>query len=305
MIIGKIRRALVAAAIVAALPVVAAAGPGSGPARDAAEPRGSLFIIGGGDWPPSFPRLFVDLASKSGTGRIVVFTMASGVPEESGPELVKDFRGAGAADVTRYHLGREEAERPETAAILDGAGGVFFSGGDQSRVTAAIGGTPVHERLKSLYREGAVIGGTSAGAAIMSEIMITGDEKRKPVEGKEWSTIEAGNVVTAPGLGFLAWGIVDQHFIARRRQNRLLSLVAEHPALLGVGIDESTAILVSPGRTFRVLGAGQVIVYDAARADVRAGGTGPVEFRGVVMHLLRDGDVFDLAKRSPTREPAR
>jgi cyanophycinase len=258
-------------------------------------PKGHLFIVGGGDRDEPLMRRFVELAKGHGTGRFVVFTMASGVPLEVGPELVAEFRKYGVADVAYYQLTRDEAMRPDSVGILDGAGAVWFSGGDQSRLTAALLDTPIHARLLELYAEGCLIGGTSAGAAVMSEVMITGDEKRKAEEGTEWSTIESGNVVRARGFGFLKIAVVDQHFLARRRQNRLISLVLENPSLLGAGIDEETAILVRPDGKWEVLGAGQVFLVDARRAAVSKDASNRLGARGLALHLLLAGDVFDPA----------
>ena len=286
----------------------------AGPPREAsAPPHGHLFIVGGGDRDEPLMRRFVELAAASGTGRIVVFTMASGVPLEVGPETVAEFTALGAADAVFHQLTRDEALDPASVALLDGAGGIWFSGGDQSRLTAALLDTPLHARLDELYRSGAVIGGTSAGAAVMSGIMITGDEKRQAGEGREWSTIEAENVVTARGFGFLPGAIVDQHFVARRRHNRLLSLVLENPALIGLGIEESTAVLVSPDGRFEVLGANQVLVYDARRASMTRTASGRLGACGMTLHILVPGDVYDpvsgavtpAASASPAKEAAR
>jgi cyanophycinase len=268
-----------------------------GPAGSAASPpaAGYILAVGGGDRPEGVMRKFVELAVRGGKSRVVVFTMASGVPEETGPELVAELEAAGAKDVVRYHLTREEALRPETASILDNAGGVFFSGGDQSRLTAVLLDTPVHKRLSELYRDGAVIGGTSAGAAAMSEVMITGDEKRKVEPGDEWTVIEADNIVTARGLGFVRNAIIDQHFLKRRRFNRLLSLVLENPQLVGLGIDEPAAVLVRPDGKVEVLGDRQVLALDARHAAVSKTASGKLGASGVTMHVLLGGDVYDPA----------
>lgn len=262
-------------------------------ATAAARTRGSLVIIGGGDRAEGLMRRFVDLSRAHGTGRIVVFTMASGVPEESGPELVAELRAAGAAVLSRHHLTRDDAMKPEAVSLLDGAGGVFFSGGDQSRVTEALLDTPVHAALLKLYEAGGTIGGTSAGAAIMSEVMITGDENRKPAEGREWQTIEARNVVTVRGLGFVRNAVVDQHFLIRRRHNRLLSVVLEHPDLIGLAIDEDSAVIVRPDGTWEIAGPTQVLIFDARRATVAAPASGLLGGRGLVLHVLLPGEVYD------------
>ena len=261
------------------------------------DPKGFLFIVGGGDWPDGMVKRFVDLAGGFNTGKIVILPMASSVPEESAAEEASDFKKFGAKSVETCFLTREQALKPESAKLLDGAGGVFFSGGDQSRLTGVLLDTPVHKKLLELYEQGCVIGGTSAGAAVMSEVMITGDEVRKVEAGREFETLQARNIVTARGFGFVQRAVIDQHFVTRKRHNRLISLLAEHPDLMGVAIDESTAILVKPDETFEVVGAKQVIVYDPAGAKFSILPNQNIGFTNLVMHALTDGDRFDMKTR--------
>lgn len=260
-----------------------------------AENRGSLLIIGGGDRPDGLTRKFVDLARGFGSGKIVIFTMASGVPEESGPAMAAEAKAAGAAEAVYFHLTREEALKPDSAKILDGAGGVYFTGGDQSRLTAVLLDTPIHKKLLDLYGRGLAVSGTSAGAAVMSEVMITGDEKRASDEGESWQTIEWGNVLTVRGFGFVKDAVIDQHFVMRRRNNRLMSVVLENPRLLGVGIDESTAVWVRPDGKFEIAGLHQVVVYDARAAKIKKTAAGRLGAVGMAVHILLPGDVFDPA----------
>jgi cyanophycinase len=261
------------------------------------EVKGYLFIIGGGDRAGSMMRKFVDLAGRFGNAKIVIFPMASGVPVEAGSEEAEEFRKLGAPDVEYVILSREEASAEGSVKVFAGAGGVFFSGGDQSRLMDVLRGTPIQQKLLELYRDGCVIGGTSAGAAVMSQVMITGEERRKVEAGREFGTIMAGNVVTARGLGFLKTVIVDQHFATRKRHNRLISLVAENPQLLGVGIDESTAVIVKPDQVFEVVGEKNVVVYDASQARIRITPAGMIGFTGMIMDVLIPGDEFDLKTR--------
>jgi len=258
-----------------------------------AGPKGHLFIIGGGERDEPLMKRYVELAKGFGSGRVVIFTMASSVPLEVGPELVAEFRNYGVKDVVCYQLTRDEAMKADSAKILDGVGAIWFSGGDQARLTAVLLDTPIHARMLELYAEGCLIGGTSAGAAVMSEVMITGDEKRKFEDGGEWSTIEADNIVHVRGFGFLKNAIIDQHFLAWRRQNRLISLILENPTLLGAGIDEATAILVRPGGKWEVLGESQVFVVDARRTKVSRASSKRLGAHGLALHLLLPGDVFD------------
>ncbi len=279
-----------------ALLLAALAGPAcSAKPPEPPGPKGHLFIVGGGDRDEPLMRRFVEMAEAPGGGRIVIFTMASGVPLEVGPELVAEFRGYGVEDVTYYQLTREEASRAESAALLDGAAAVWFAGGDQSRLTAVLLDTPLHIRLLEFYAAGGLVGGTSAGAAVLSEVMITGDTTRPVEEGREWSTIEAGLIVHTRGLGFIRNAVIDQHFLARRRQNRLISLVLEKPDLVGAGIDEATAVLVRPDGRWEVLGASQVFIVDARRARIAKDAAGRLGASGLALHLLLAGDVYDPA----------
>ncbi len=262
----------------------------------APRPKGHLFIVGGGDRDEPLMRRYVELAKGFGTGRVVIFTMASGVPLEVGPELVAEFRKYGVQDVVYYQLTRDEAMKAASAKILDGVNAIWFAGGDQARLTAALLDTPIHARMLELYAEGCLLGGTSAGAAVMGEVMITGDEKQTQNEDELWQTVEADNVIRVRGFGFVKNAIIDQHFLIRRRQNRLLSLVLENPTLLGAGIDESTAILVRPDGKWEILGESHVYVIDAREAAVAKASSKKLGGHGLRLHLLLPGDVFDPVK---------
>jgi cyanophycinase len=257
-------------------------------------PKGWLFIIGGGERDAPLMKRYIRLAEAHDTGRIVVFTMASSVPDEVGPELLAEFKGNGAKNTVYYNLSHDQAMRPGSERILDGAGGVWFSGGDQALLAAALVGTPIHRRMLDLYDEGAVIGGTSAGAAVMSEFMITGNERVTHGEEGTWEVILADDVLHATGFGFVTKAVIDQHFITRRRHNRLIAVVLQYPSLVGVGIEESTAVLVRPDGRYEVLGEGQVVVYDARRAKTFRSPDGHLGGHGLTMQVLLPGDVYDL-----------
>ena len=275
--------------------LVMAANPAAGQGRA----RGHLFIIGGGTRPEPMMKRFVEMASRAGSGRIVVLPMASATPDETGRSLVEEFKQLGAREVVYYNFTRKEAENYSNARLLAESGGIFFSGGVQTRITEAILDTPIHNMIRELYQKGAVIGGTSAGAAALSELMITGDEVRKPEEGHEFETIESGNVIVARGLGLIRSAIIDQHFATRKRHNRLISIIAGHPEIVGLGIDEATAIIVNPDETFEVVGYRNVIVYDSGRAQVEVRGDRALSIRGLIMHVLLEGERYDLKKRRP------
>jgi len=262
-----------------------------------AVPRGYLFIIGGGDRSEAMMKRFVHLAGLFNRGKIIVFPMASSVPGEVGPEQAGELKKLGATEAEYHILSRERALDPQSVELLEGAGGVFFSGGVQSRLMDILIDTPLHQALLDLYEKGAVIGGTSAGAAVMSEIMITGDEKREVEEGYEFERLEANNIVTSPGIGFIRTAIIDQHFATRKRHNRLISLMAEKPELLGIGIDESTALIVYPDQTIEVTGEKNVIIYDASQADISILPSQAFGIKGLIMHILLPGERYDLKSK--------
>lgn len=262
--------------------------------------RGNLVIIGGGTRPPSVMNLFARLAGGTG-GRVLVFPQASERPE-AGAEIEQELKALGLGRVTVVPVDREGADSDETLRLAEGATGVYFGGGDQARLMAALQGSRLEQAIARLYRDGAVVAGTSAGAAVMSRVMITGDENRPLSKDDNWQTIEADNVVTNQGLGLLDDVVVDQHFVRRRRYGRLIALVLERPQLLGLAIDESTAAWVKPDRTFEVVGDGPILVVDAAEATTARDEAG-YGLRGsdLRLHVLRAGAQYDLTRRRVVR----
>ncbi len=273
------------------------------PEHGADRVKGSLVIVGGGSRSEAMMRRFVELAGGPGRARIAVLPMASSEAAESGAELVAEFDSLKAAAFV-YLVDSTQAESPEFVRRLDSATGIWFGGGDQALLTAAIGGTASLKAIQARYRDGAVVGGTSAGAAIMSDSMITGDQTppgdTTGYYGDEYPTIERHRIEVIPGLGFLPGAIVDQHFIRRERHNRLISAVLERPSLIGVGIDESTAIEVSPDGKWTVLGESAVLIYDARRAKVAALPGPLLGATDLRVHLLPPGSRFDPASGKAT-----
>jgi cyanophycinase len=263
-------------------------------------PKGHLFIVGGGKRTPEMMRRFVELAGGAENARIVVIPMASSIPDTVGMEQVQQLKELGLKDATFTLMSRGEALAESTTARFNGVTGVFFSGGDQSRLTAILNGTPVLQKIKQLYADGAVIGGTSAGAAVMTAMMITGKERLSRDTNNAYAVIRKGNIETTEGFGFIQDAIVDQHFIRRKRHNRLFSLVLEHPKFLGIGIDEATAIIMTPTRTFQVVGEGMVMVFDARKAQsIATDKNENFSAANITMHLLGAGDSFSLNTRQP------
>ncbi|MGH7511985.1 MAG: cyanophycinase [Gemmatimonadales bacterium] len=270
-------------------------------------PKGSLMIVGGGERSETMMRRFVELARGSGGARVAVVPMASEEAAASGAETAAELDSLGAHAFV-YLVDRAQADAPEFVHRLDSATGIWFCGGDQARLTGVIAGTASIRAIQGRYQDGAVVGGTSAGAAIMSDSMITGDQTppgdSTGYYGDEYPAIERHRIEVRPGLGFLHGAIVDQHFIRRERHNRLLSAVLERPRLVGVGIDESTAIEVSPDGRWHVLGESDVVVYDARHAHVTPPGAPLLGATDLRVHLLPSGSVYDPANGRATM-PAR
>jgi len=265
---------------------------------DDGDDPGRLLIIGGAEDKCCGAGVLERFAEMCGGGRarIVVITTATGRPGQVLAEYEQVFRKLGVRHVQELPIsGRADADGPAAAAALDGATGVFLSGGDQSRLQTLVG-SRINDQLSQRLADGLVVAGTSAGATALGRTMILGGN------GAEVATAA---VRTAPGLGLMPRMLIDMHFGERGRLPRLLSAVALEPDRLGVGIDENTAICVRKDR-FEVLGTGVVSVVDAERATVvhAAPDSDPITLFDVRLHLLPAGCVFDLAGRAPAIGPA-
>ena len=264
----------------------------------------ALIIIGGKEDRSRDSLILGEVARRVGSGKLVVSTvaMARGTSELF-DQYEKAFRALGVKHLFNLEINsRDEAKLDSKLRILDDAKGVFFTGGDQVRITSQIGDTPIYQRIREIYDDGGVIAGTSAGASAMSETMLVygGDEK---------SHVIGESVRMAPGLGLIGGVIIDQHFMERGRVGRLIGAVAQNPKNLGIGIDEQTAIVVERGNGFYVLGSGAVYVFDGsevsysniAEEDLNK----TLSIYDLRMHMLSQGDRFDLLKRAPRQMKGR
>jgi cyanophycinase len=250
---------------------------------------GTLFVIGGGEdriGRRAVLRRFLALAGGNGSTVAIVASASS-----LGPEILDTydaiFADLGAADsVLLRPESRAEADDPRVADA------VFMTGGNQVKLSGVITGTLFGEAVRAAYERGAVIGGTSAGASVVSEHMVA--------FGSEGDTPRQGMTQTSAGLGLLPGVVVDQHFDQRSRYGRLLSLTARSPSLVGIGIDEDTAAVIRGGRFLEVVGRGCVFVVDAANAvsDAHLAEHGaPMLVSGATVHTLPEGARFDLSER--------
>ena len=232
-------------------------------------PKGKLFIIGGGKRPPELVSELITVSGIEKAGEIVILPMSSAEPDTSIFYGTKQFTdlGISRSRITGMHFVKDSIPT-NWIEQLQHAELIYIPGGSQSRFMEAVLHTPIHDAIQAAYLNGATIAGTSAGAAVMSEKMITGDEYKHPKYTGNFRTIESKNIILAEGLGLLKNAIVDQHFIRRMRMNRLISVVIEYPDQLAIGIDESTAIIVEQNQA-RVVGLSQVIVIRNPNHEVR------------------------------------
>lgn len=239
------------------------------------DPDGSLVICGGGATPDAACQTFLELAGGR-QARIVVIPAFEPAPGDEA-DYLGDWKELGAASAVFLHAtSRDQCQKPAFVRPLQEATGVWLSGGEQSRLAACYVGTPVESELKALLARGGVIGGSSAGAAVMSRVII--------LSGRDTATLEQG-------LGLLEDVLVDQHFLRRNRMDRFLGVLQEHPHLVGLGIDEGTAVLVQRRGTYlSVLGNSYAVVCLPEKEALPR------------MEILKAGDRIDLARFKETRK---
>lgn len=253
------------------------------PAAPAKGPKGKLVIVGGGGTTPEIVDRALALAGGKGA-RMLIVAQASSDPK-SGEESKVFWMEKGATNVGVLDLSDEKLALEEVSK----AAFIWMPGGDQTRLVEAMAKSGVPALMRKRYEEGAVIGGTSAGAAVISKTMLIGGDKADLIN------VRAGGTQVTDGFGLWPEAIVDQHFVKRQRFTRLLACVLDHPDLIGVGIDEKTAVVVSD-HSFEVIGESSVIVVDARTAKKSAAKDGELlAGTDMKLHLLRRGDKFDLA----------
>jgi cyanophycinase len=257
--------------------------------------EGSVIIIGGAEDKVRDRVILNRFVSLEG-GRdatIAVISTASSLGLEAGDRYKQVLGELGVKKVRTIHaVTRAQANDDGVAVALRDATGIFMTGGNQLRLSSTIGGTRLADAVLEQFRQGAVVAGTSAGASAMSSHMIA--------FGASGATPKHRMAQIAAGLGVLPGVIVDQHFQQRNRLGRLLSLIAQNPSLLGLGVDEDTAGVVGPEHVMEVIGRGSITVVDGARSETDAWevhGHRPLMISGVVLHSLPAGYRFDLARR--------
>jgi cyanophycinase len=257
--------------------------------------RGWIVPIGGAEEKDNAPQILKRFINISGgdSADIVVIPTAS-QQRSTGPRYERIFSELGAARVTALDFDtRRDCEEAGRLERLQQATGVFFTGGNQLRLSTLLGGTPVAKAIRGLNAAGVTVAGTSAGAAFISEHMIA--------FGSEGSTPVAGSVRLAAGLGLTNRFIIDQHFRQRDRLGRLLTALAYNPFAVGIGLDEDTAAFIAPDNTVHVEGSGGITVVDAAEVQFSSMDSihegRPVCLLGVKLHILTQGATFNLHTR--------
>lgn len=263
---------------------------------------GTVMIIGGAEDKVRdrvVLNRFVSLAGGA-DGTVAVISTASSLGVEAGERYREVFGELGVGRVRPVHaVTREQANEEAGVVALRDATGVFLTGGNQLRLSSTIGGTRLADAITERFRHGAVVAGTSAGASALSSHMIA--------FGASGATPKHRMAQIAAGLGLLPGVIVDQHFQQRNRLGRLLSLIAQNPSLLGLGVDEDTAGVVGPDHVMEVIGRGSVTVIDGAMSETDAWevhGHRPLMISNVVLHSLPSGYRFDLRRRHRIATPA-
>ncbi|MBL8861871.1 MAG: cyanophycinase [Planctomycetes bacterium] len=251
-------------------------------------PKGWLVAVGGGGTTAAVVARALELAGGPGA-RMLIVPQASSA-EDAGAKSAEFWREHGAREVEVLELSDAARARRQIAA----AAFVWMPGGDQNRLMSALREAGLLDAIRGRYQDGAVVGGTSAGAAVLGAVMIVGGDSA------DLQSVRAGGTVLSAGLGLWEGALVDQHFLKRQRFNRLLAAVLDRPELVGVGVDERTAVVLHPGGDCEVVGDGGVVVVDARRASRRGAEAGQGHSaEGVVLGVHRAGDRFTPMREAP------
>lgn len=256
--------------------------------------KGVLIIVGGSEDKKDEMKILSEVASRTGSGKLLIVTAASNFAKDAWEAYERAFKSLGVKKIAHLHIEQpDEARDLQRIALFDGVTTVFFTGGDQLKITTKIGGSPLYDSIMEVLDQGGTIAGTSAGAAVMGQIMLVGTQENP-------ESHKVGNWSMSTGLGFVRNIVIDQHFAQRGRIGRLLAAVAMNPGVLGIGIDENTAIVVQEGK-FRVLGENAVYVIDGhavTHTNVsHASAKKTMSIHDVRLHVLGDGECFHLSSR--------
>jgi len=256
-----------------------------------------LIAIGGGELEEAGDLLegFLNLVKKASEARLVVMTIATNEPQDASEKYNRLFRKNGIRHIGIVDVSqRDDSFKEASLKKVRAADAIFFTGGDQLNVTSLLGGSRLHNLLHERVKDGIIVAGTSAGAAMMSNSMI--------VSGRSDTAPKVGGVKIAPGMDLLSSTIIDTHFSERGRHGRLLTAIAHYPQDLGIGIDEGTAIFIR-GNEFKVVGRGAVTIVDGSRMRHNnlpyRKDRETIGLCGVDIHVLPAGYKYNVEKRLP------
>ncbi|TVR25915.1 MAG: cyanophycinase [Balneolaceae bacterium] len=273
------------------------------------KPKGTLVAIGGNE-KKNFQNLDEKFHNDFGEGvilhdlnklaggpesRIEVITTASDIPDEVGRKYLETFRKLGVKNVGILDIReREVANSPEALKVIANADAVLFSGGDQSKISKVFKDTRAHELLLDrYYNDNFVIAGTSAGAMVMSDEMITG--------GRNGNVLKRNDLKMGKGLGLLREAIIDSHFIHRARFGRLAEAVAVYPDKLGIGLGEDTGIIITEGNMCEIIGSGMVILFDGSELEYNQSQNLkkhiPISLSNLRVHILAPKDKYYIREK--------
>lgn len=262
---------------------------------------GNLIIIGGSEDKNGRKEILKKVCNSINKEKdiLLIATIATEYPKEVENNYRKAFSELGVKNIKVLDIpNREEAFKEYNRQLVEEAKLIFFTGGDQLRITSLIGGSCVYEELKRSCEKGVYIVGTSAGASVMSNTMIVG--------GKDEEDPKKSIIRMSPGLGLVNNVIIDQHFVQRGRIGRLLAAVAQNPEVLGIGIDENTAIIVNKEGDIEVIGEGAVYFVDGSEitySSVSEQFTDEViSIYNVKIHVLKQGNKFSIVNKVPFEE---
>lgn len=260
---------------------------------NAQTPKGKLFIIGGGDRSDELMKKALSVAELQSKDFIAVLPMSSEEPDSSFIFFKNQMVKLTKNPIVMLNFNKETAQNKTLTDSLQKAKLIFISGGDQSRFMSVVQNTPIKTAIVKAYENGSTISGTSAGAAVMSEKMITGNQKLEKEYSGTFDNIRHNNLETTEGLGLLKTAVIDQHFLKRNRYNRLLSALVEFPSLTGIGIDESTAIIVRNNEV-EITGESEVIVIRNPKGIQKHSKNNLISIEKLEMSIYTAGQKFKI-----------
>jgi cyanophycinase len=255
--------------------------------------KGKLFIIGGGERTDNLMKKMLDISHFKKNDYIIVLPMASEEPDSSYFYFKNQMEKLTTNHIVMFNFDKSSVLKKEWLDSLQHSKLIFICGGDQNRFMDVVNNTAVFTALHTAYKSGSTIAGTSAGAAVMCEHMITGNQKLDTNYTATFNKIQYNNLETKHGLALIKNVIIDQHFLKRNRYNRLITAMVEFPTYECIGIDESTAVIVN-NKSVEIVGESEVIVFKNIRGIERFKKNNLVGIKKLEVSVYHDGQKFEL-----------